>query len=209
MAFAVSPGTAYITIGTLANVSTSLSSAITVTAGSFQLLQNTGTTGSFRLLQNSAAYSSASTYVPQVYWAVPVYASLPGAAELERRARAETSRAEHRRELARARQALERADARARELLLALLTDEQARTYQQDGWFDVLGSDGGLFRIINRGQAGNVEELAGGQAIASYCCHPPGRLPDADAHAAQLLHLQTDEKGFRRTANRTWLLRAA
>jgi hypothetical protein len=38
---------------------------------------------------------------------------------------------------------------------------------------------------------------------ASYCCHPPDGLPDADAHVAQMLHLVTDEEGFRRTANLT------
>jgi hypothetical protein len=112
-------------------------------------------------------------------------------------------------EVARFRAARARARDRARELLLSLLTEEQARTYEGDGWFEVAGSDGGLFRIHSAGQAGNVQEILAGRPVASYCCHPPGGLPDADAHVAQMLHLQTDEAGFRRTANRTMLLRRA
>jgi hypothetical protein len=112
-------------------------------------------------------------------------------------------------EVARFRAARVRARDRARELLLSLLTEDQARTYEGDGWFEVAGSDGGLFRIHSAGQAGNVQEILAGRPVASYCCHPPGGLPDADAHVAQMLHLQTDEAGFRRTANRTGLLRRA
>jgi hypothetical protein len=112
-------------------------------------------------------------------------------------------------EVARLSAARSRALTRARELLLSLLTEEQARSYTQAGWFEVRGSDGGLFRIHSHSQAGNVQELMAGRPVASYCCHPPGGLPDADAHVAQMLHLQTDEAGFRRTANRTALLRRA
>ena len=95
------------------------------------------------------------------------------------------------------------AQARARDLLLSLLTEEQARSYTEHGWFEVRGSRGGRWRIRERGQAGNVDLMPeiGEVREASYCCHPPGGLPDADAHVAQMLHLVTDEEGFRRTAN--------
>jgi hypothetical protein len=111
----------------------------------------------------------------------------------------------HRQEIAEARRRRARAEARARELLLSLLTDEQAVTYTRDGWFEVTGSAGGVFRIRRDGQAGNVDELPGpgAERIASWCCHPPGELPDADAHAAQYLQLVCDEPGFRATGNRT------
>jgi len=92
---------------------------------------------------------------------------------------------------------------RARELLLSLLTEEQAVSYTEQGWFEVRGSRGGRWRIRDRGQAGNVDLMPeiGDIREASFCCHPPGGLPDADAHVAQMLHLVTDEDGFRRTAN--------
>jgi hypothetical protein len=111
---------------------------------------------------------------------------------------------ERQRETAR-RQALARVTGRAETLLLSLLDDDQARSYTRDGWFEVRGSAGGLFRISRRGQAGNIDELppAGGDRIASYCIHPSGRYPDADAHIAQYLRLVTDEEGFRQVANRT------
>lgn len=101
------------------------------------------------------------------------------------------------------RQARLAACSRAEELLLSLLTDEQAADYEQHGWFEVRGSKGGRWRIRDRGQAGNVDLMPeiGSERMASYCCHPPDSLPTADAHLAQLLHLVTDEDGFRRTAN--------
>jgi hypothetical protein len=99
-----------------------------------------------------------------------------------------------------------RAEARAEELLTALLSDEQLRTYRQHGWFEVRGSGGGRWRIRTSGQAGNVDLMpeTGSERDASFCCHPPGQLPAADAHLAQMLHLVTDEDGFRRTANVAW-----
>jgi hypothetical protein len=92
---------------------------------------------------------------------------------------------------------------RATALLLELLTPEQARSYSHEGYFEVRGSAGGRWRINSSGQAGNVDLVheADGRRLASFCCHPPGRLPAADAHLAQMLHLVTDEEGFRRTAN--------
>lgn len=111
---------------------------------------------------------------------------------------------EYRRQAAEAARRRRAAEARALELLLSLLDDQQARSYQERRWFEVTGSDGGRYRIRRDGQAGNIEELdAAGELAATWCIHPPGSLPDADAHVAQLLHLQTDEPGFRQTGNRT------
>jgi hypothetical protein len=106
------------------------------------------------------------------------------------------------------------ANDRATELLLELLTAEQARSYTERGYFEVRGSRGGRWRIRNRGQQGNVELMAetGELAGARFCCHPPASggllLPDADAHIAQMLAIATDEAEFVRTANRL-RLRAA
>jgi hypothetical protein len=95
------------------------------------------------------------------------------------------------------------ASSRAAELLLSLLSEQQARSYTEHGWFEVRGSKGGRWRIRNQGQAGNVDLMPeiGNERDATFCCHPPGNLPAADAHLAQMLHLVTDEDGFRRIAN--------
>jgi len=97
----------------------------------------------------------------------------------------------------------QRAAARAQELLLSLLTEAQAADYLDRGWFEVRGSAGGRYRIRRRGQAGNVDRMpdTGEEREASLCAHPPGHLPDADAHLAQMMALVTDEPGFLRTAN--------
>jgi hypothetical protein len=49
----------------------------------------------------------------------------------------------------------------------------------------------------------------GEERESSWCAHPPGGLPDADAHLAQMLHLITDEDGFMRVANRHYQRPAA
>jgi hypothetical protein len=98
-----------------------------------------------------------------------------------------------------------RARSKALALLMSFLDDEQQRTYREMGWFDITGSRGRRWRIEARGQAGNVLLLpsdAAAREADSFCCHPPGGLPDADAHLAQMLHLVTDEDDFERTANR-------
>jgi len=120
----------------------------------------------------------------------------------EQRARRE----QHQAQAASRHQARAVASARAEELLLALLTEEQAATYQEHGWFEVRGSRGGRWRIRNRGQSGNVDLMPeiGEERQATYCAHPPDHLPDADAWIAQMLHLVTDEEGFRKVANLHW-----
>jgi hypothetical protein len=102
------------------------------------------------------------------------------------------------------RQVRERARDKALALLMSFLDDEQQRTYRELGYFDIAGSRGRRWRIEDRGQSGNVLLLpSDGEVAESFCCHPPGGLPDADAHLAQMLHLVTDEDDFERTANRS------
>ena len=118
-----------------------------------------------------------------------------------RRQREDALRAEYEQRQARRVTAI----ARAEELLLSVLSEVQARDYLHRRCFELRGSGGGWWRIRRDGQAGNVDELEqpGGARVASWCCHPPDGLPDPDAHLAQLLHLVTDEDGFRQTGNRT------
>ncbi len=121
----------------------------------------------------------------------------------------EQREARERREVADARNRLRAAEARARahdralDLLLSLLSEEQAASYRDNGWFVVRGSDGRRYRIRRGGQSGNVDLLpeVGDEREATFCAHPPGRLPDPDAHVAQMLHLVTDAPDFRKIAN--------
>lgn len=124
----------------------------------------------------------------------------------EQRAERERHQAEMTRARELHRQVREVARTRAEELLLSLLTDEQAASYRDKGWFEVRGSKGGRWRIRNRGQSGNVDLMPeiGEEREATYCAHPPGQLPDADAYVAQMLHLVTDEEGFMKVANEHW-----
>jgi len=179
----------------VANTATGIQNAI------WQRWNSQGTTSASTLLastwENWASNATSSTTVTWGLW---------NETYEETREQAERRKAREREQAAaRAawREERETARARAEELLLSLLTDEQAASYTEHGWFEVRGSRGGRWRIRSRGQAGNVDLMPeiGEIRQASYCCHPPGGLPDADAHAAQMLHLVTDEEGFMRTAN--------
>lgn len=171
----------------------------------------TGTTASTTLLVCPQSWSTGTTTtITTPFWTLPWTVTTSGwqwrtgpAYQYSQPSRAELDRiaADQRRRQADRARVSERAEA----LLLSLLDPDQARSYAEAGWFEVRGSAGGRFRIRRRGQAGNVDELpvAGEDRIASYCAHPSGGFPDADAHVAQFLALVTDEEGFRRTANRT------
>lgn len=94
---------------------------------------------------------------------------------------------------------------RAEELLLTMLTVDQAadRERGRDG-FLVMGSAGGVYRI-RPGTAGNVDWIqADGTVGGTLCAHPTMDhhwLPEPDVHLAQLLALTTDEAAFVRVAN--------
>jgi hypothetical protein len=149
-------------------------------------------------------YSSGTTTAP---WFQPSgYAGVAAPAYEEPRESREAREqmAEVAREHAAAARERENARSRARVLLLAVLTPEQAADYTERDWFEVRGSHGGRWRIRRNGQAGNVDLMpeGGSEPVASFCAHPPGSLPDADAHLAQLLALVTDEDAFTRVAHR-------
>lgn len=167
---------------------------------------------------NSSTTGSAALYnttTGTVTWVQPNWTSWNASYEetAEQKAARERAREERlaREAEAAARMAEEqaerqRASERAVELLLSLLSDEQAATYREHGWFEVRGSSGRRWRIRNRGQSGNVDLMPeiGEERDATYCAHPPGHLPDADAHVAQMLALVTDDEAFERTANVHW-----
>jgi hypothetical protein len=118
----------------------------------------------------------------------------------------EAGRAEREQREAERRAEREQAEARSLELLRSLLTGEQWASYQENGWFEVRGKSGRRWRVRNQGQSGNVDLMPeiGNERDATYCAHPPEGLPVADAHAAQMLALVTDDEAFMRVANRHW-----
>lgn len=162
--------------------------SVTTTAGS----------GAFNYATSTAYVSTGTEWAT---WNAEYQETEDQRAERERQVAGENARwaAE---EAARAEER-EQASARALGLLRSLLSDDQWASYQDNGWFEVRGSSGRRWRVRSRGQSGNVDLMpeAGEERDVTYCAHPPGRLPDADAHAAQMLALVTDDEAFLRTAN--------
>ncbi len=96
----------------------------------------------------------------------------------------------------------EEASRHANELLLALLSDEQAVTWQEHHWFDVHGGRTGRRYRIRHGIVHNVNLMSeyADEAEVNYCAHPPG-VPAEDVCLAQMFLLVTDEDAFLRVAN--------
>lgn len=98
--------------------------------------------------------------------------------------------------------ARETADRRAEELLRLILTDQQWAAWERGEGIVVRSQHGRRYRV-NKGWAGNVEEIdARGRRKARFCIHPSRSMPVADNVAAQILMLKTDEDLFLATANR-------
>lgn len=96
------------------------------------------------------------------------------------------------------------ARARAEELLLDNLTDEQQADYQETQSFRVISADGERVYRVKRGWSGNVELIRpDGRVAARYCIHPREWVPEQDNMLAQKLLLETDEQAFLRIANAT------
>lgn len=95
------------------------------------------------------------------------------------------------------------AEARAKEMLVRLLTDEQRETFQS-GYINVTGSCGGAYRIYcGESYSGNIVSFQkNGERRGSYCAHPEwGRdLPRHDMFLGQLLLLTCDEPTFLKVA---------
>lgn len=93
---------------------------------------------------------------------------------------------------------------RAESLLLSMLDPRQRMTYNQHRFVEVIGSEGGYYRVWMTSPAGNVQLVHPGKILArpgAYCAHPPQVIPMADMILAQLLYLRTNEAGFLAVAN--------
>jgi hypothetical protein len=106
---------------------------------------------------------------------------------------------------------------KALETLTRMLNPEQLKTFNEDQYFEVRGSEGHRFKIYTWTYSGNVEWIdKTGRIKGTYCCHPlgmtgrdpltgeRGRIPTLDAVIAQKLMLETDEIGFMRTTVVNW-----
>lgn len=99
----------------------------------------------------------------------------------------------------------ETAEARAKELFVRMLTDEQRRTLETARFIQVTGSAGGNY-LIHCGQSysGNVVRMKrNGERGPSFCGYPSytrpagvSGMPRHDMFLGQLLLIQTDEKRF-------------
>lgn len=98
----------------------------------------------------------------------------------------------------RRREEQEAAKARAEELLMGCLDEEQRHQLLTRGRFNVRSASGRLY-VIERGYAGNVFS---GQT--RFCIHMDHRLPEADHMLAQKLLIETDEDSFLRIANHSF-----
>lgn len=96
------------------------------------------------------------------------------------------------------------ANTRAKELLDMLLTPAQQLTLETNKYFDVVGSEGNIYRIwANRGVANNIELLDKDDnvRILTLCAHAPqDGIPHNDHLVAQMLSVQADELHARRVA---------
>lgn len=107
-------------------------------------------------------------------------------------------------------------EARARQVLDSILTDEQRASLATHGYIDVVGSNGGKYRVHAMSVISNVVRTDDGEGVTSVCrthhrsgdvyCAAPGApfgapfgggvLPLADAIAGQVLCLRYDEQHF-------------
>jgi len=94
------------------------------------------------------------------------------------------------------------AKAKAEQLLVEHLTEEQEKAWKENRAIFVTAKSGRRFKI-REGRAGNIEEInAEGKAIRSFCVHvEPYNVPDADNVLAQKLALEHNEEALLRVAN--------
>jgi hypothetical protein len=98
------------------------------------------------------------------------------------------------------------ASARARELLLDHLTDEERAQFEAHEYFE-LKTDLHTYRIRRGKTALVVDEQ--GRELESLCIHPREAVPPEDTMLGQKLLLMESEAEFRRIANITTIRRAA
>lgn len=108
-------------------------------------------------------------------------------------------------------EAQKEARAEARKLMEVVLTKEQMNSYLTKGYFEVVGSEGGVFRIYH-GTSGNLKQVVSGREVNALCVHPRlmdhryeeegvGYLPTEDSMIAQAFAIMHDELGTVQIAN--------
>lgn len=96
------------------------------------------------------------------------------------------------------------ADARAEELLLSALDEEQKAEYRKDKSFHVRNPKSGRRYRIRRAWSGHVERIGDhGRPVERLCAHPRVQVPLPDNQLIAKLMIETDEDQFRRLANVT------
>lgn len=114
------------------------------------------------------------------------------AAERERREKKEVER--------RAAEATK--EEKARQLLREVLTDEQDKQFEENGYFELTAVKTGNKYRIKRGRSKNVELVsANGKTLKTLCFHPQEYVHNFDTLVAQKLMLETDEEEVQRVAN--------
>lgn len=113
------------------------------------------------------------------------------------------------------------ARARAKETLVSFLNEEQRKTFEEEHFFEVIGSQGNRYRIMTNGSAsGNVTWRAPGSEMlqnllpnahftvgGTYCAYPRktdwnGKaIPVLDQILGQMLELVADENAYLAKAN--------
>jgi hypothetical protein len=86
-----------------------------------------------------------------------------------------------------------RAERRGLRLLIDNLTEDQARQYRANGYFDATGSVTGRRYRINHGVSRNVIELGTDQMQAGRCFAPQGQLVAGDCMLAQKIAIENYE----------------
>jgi hypothetical protein len=116
----------------------------------------------------------------------------------EQRLAAEAQRVAHEAE----QELIRGANSRARELLLAHLTGEQRKTFEENGWFVVEGGrTKQKYRVNGKSIAGNIDVLGTDHIL---CAHAPhSMIPHFDHLLAQKVMLELAEDDFLLVANRT------
>lgn len=93
------------------------------------------------------------------------------------------------------------ADARANELLMDNLTEQQKEDVVRDGFFFVPSKRPDRQYRIRKGRVGNVDVMEKGRVLHRLCAHPDVQCPDDDTRLAQKLMLEHMEDAFIGRAN--------
>jgi len=92
---------------------------------------------------------------------------------------------------------------KAHQLLREVITSEQDQQLEKDGYFELVSVKSGHRYRINKGRAGNVQQLDDltGKPIKKLCFHPTEYVHNYDTMVAQKLMLENDEEQVLRVAN--------